>query len=109
MLGRGNHQYMTIHSILLGFVIATLIGAVFHLLRGGSTRRLALHLIAANLSFFVGHVLSELIEWQLLRVGSLNLFPAILASFIGLLLFNALAGDEPEDGRKKIPRRKRRR
>jgi uncharacterized membrane protein YjjP (DUF1212 family) len=99
---------MTIHSILLGFVLAILIGAAFHLLRGGSLQRLGLHLLAANLSFFLGQWLSELIHWQFLRVGAINLFPSILATLIGLVLTTTLAGEEPEKDGKKKPRRKRR-
>jgi hypothetical protein len=99
---------MTIHSIILSFVLASLMGAGFHLLRGGSFRRLGLHLLAANLSFFLGHGLSELIHWQFLRVGAINLFPSALATTIGLILTTALAGEEPEKENKKKPRRMRR-
>jgi hypothetical protein len=99
---------MTIHSIILSFVLASLLGAVFHVLRGGSLRRLGLHLLAANLSFFIGHWLSELIHWQLLRIGAINLFPSVLATIIGLILTTTLAGEEPETNSKKKPRRKRR-
>ena len=99
---------MTIHSILLSFVLACLLGAGFHLLRGGSLYRLGLHLLAANLSFFLGHALSELIHWQFLRVGAINLFPSVLATLIGLILTTTLAGEEPENESKKTSRRKRR-
>lgn len=85
---------MTIHGFLLGIVIAVIIAAAFHLLRGGSLQRLGLHLLAANISFFTGHFLGELINWHLLRVGALNMFPAILAAFIGLILATSLAGEE---------------
>jgi hypothetical protein len=85
---------MTIHAILLAFVIATLLAALYHLIRGGSLRRLSLLILASNLSFFLGHILSEFIHWQLLRLGSINLFPAILATILGLILTTALAGEE---------------
>lgn len=99
---------MTIHTIILAIVIATLIGAVFHLLRGGSIHRLGLHLLAANLSFFLGHWLSQLINWELLRVGAINLFPALLAALIGLILTATLAGEELENNGKAKSRRERR-
>jgi hypothetical protein len=85
---------MTIHAILLAFVIASLLGALYHLIRGGSLRRLGLFILASNLSFFLGHVLSEILHWQLLRLGSINLFPAMLATILGLILTTALAGEE---------------
>ncbi len=108
MPGKWNHKRMTIHGLLLGFVIATLLGAAFHLLRGGTLGRLGLHLFTANLSFFLGHFLSEIIHWQLLRIGAINLFPAILATLIGLILAATLAGEEPQQN-KKSPRKRRHR
>jgi hypothetical protein len=99
---------MTIHAILLAFVIATLLGALFHLIRGGSVRRLGIFILSANLSFFLGHVLSEIIHWQLLRLGSINLFPAMLATILGLILTTALAGEEtPRSPPSKRTRRRR--
>ena len=99
---------MTIHGIILGFLIATLSGAAYHMLRGGTIRRLGLYLLSANISFFVGHGLSELIHWQLLRLGAINLFPALLATFLGLILTSTLAGEEPVDQTSTKRRRKSR-
>ena len=98
---------MTIHSILLGITLATFMGAAFHLLRGGSIHRLGLHLLASNLAFFIGHLLSELIQWRFIRIGAINLFPAILAALIALILTATLAGEEPEIENKKRRRKRR--
>ena len=98
---------MTIHAIILSFIVATLLGATYHLLRGGSLRRLGLYIFAANISFFLGHGFSELVHWQLVQLGSINLFPAILATILGLLLTTALAGQEPVKERTPSKRRKR--
>jgi hypothetical protein len=74
------------HTIVLGLVIATLSGAVFHLLRGGRLRHLFLYLIVAWSSFFIGQIFSESISWRFIRLGALNLFPALLATLIGLII-----------------------
>ena len=98
---------MTIHGVILGFIIATLCAALYHLLRGGSLRRLGLYSIAANISFFLGHWFSELVHWQLVRLGSINLFPAILATVLGLILTTTLAGQESIKDPTPSKRRKR--
>ena len=99
---------MSVHAFLLAVTIATLMGSAFHILRGGSIRKLGLHLLAANLSFLLGQLLSELIAWRLIRVGALNLFPAILATILGLFLTTVLATDDVElSGRSRKPRKRR--
>lgn len=77
---------MSTQTLFLGLIIATLSGALFHLVRGGRIRHLFLFLIVAWISFFIGHFFSESIAWHLLRVGALNLFPALLATILGLVL-----------------------
>ncbi len=70
-------------------------------------RRLGLHLLAANVSFFLGHTFGEWIDWHLVRVGAINLFPALLATIIGLILATALAGEEQQNNDTRKQRRKR--
>lgn len=77
---------MSTHTIILGLVIATLCAAVFHLLRGGKLRHLVLYLFVAWLSFFIGQIFSESIAWRFIRLGAINLFPALLATLIGLVI-----------------------
>jgi hypothetical protein len=93
---------MTTPSLYLGFLIATAAGLVFHLVRGGNLGRLLLYVATAWVAFFSGHFVAELINWQVLRVGTLNLFAAVLAMLIGLVAASFLAGSNPS------PRRKRR-
>lgn len=83
---------MSLPSIYLGLLISSLLGAAFHLLRGGTLARLLLYLGTAWVAFFTGHWISSLIHWELGRVGSLNLFPAMLATVIGLIAASILAG-----------------
>lgn len=77
---------MTLYGFFLGLTIASACAFLFHILRGGSIKRLVLFLASAWIGFFSGHVLSELINWQLLRLGSINLFPALLGTIMSLVL-----------------------
>jgi hypothetical protein len=77
---------MNLHMLILGVVISTLCASVFHLLRGGRLRHLVLYLVVAWISFFIGQIFSESISWHLMRVGQINLFPALLATLLGLVL-----------------------
>ncbi len=83
---------MSLPAVYLGLLISSLLGASFHLLRGGTLSRLLLYLGTAWLAFFMGQWISTLLHWELGRVGSLNLFPAILATLVGLIAASILAG-----------------
>jgi uncharacterized membrane protein YccC len=85
---------MTIPSLFFSWLIASAMGLAFHLLRGGSFPRLVLFLVTAWLAFFAGHLVGNWLNWHLWRYGPLNLFPAVLATVIGLLAASILAGSE---------------
>jgi uncharacterized membrane protein YccC len=85
---------MTTPNLFLGALIALIIGLVFHFLRGGSFNRLLIHGITAIIAFFLGHFVGEWIHWHLWRYGTINFFPAILATLIGLIATAILAGPE---------------
>lgn len=75
---------MTLPSILLGIVLSTLYGAVFHLLRGGSLGRLGLYLILSWAGFWIGHFTAQALGWVLVPIGPLNAGFASLGSFLFL-------------------------
>jgi hypothetical protein len=83
---------MTLQSILLGFLIATACGLLFHVLRGGPLSRIALYVVAAWIAFWAGQILSWLTGWTWGRLGTLNLVPALAATLLGLLAASLLAG-----------------
>lgn len=85
---------MNAPSIFLGTLIAIACGLVFHLIRGGRISRLGLYMATAWVAFFVGHMVGVWLEWDFMRLGSLNLFPAILATMLGLISASVLAGPE---------------
>ncbi len=92
---------MTFPSLLLGMLLASASGFLFHLIRGGRVPRLLLYSLTAWGAFFIGHFVGELLGWRFMRVGTLNLFPSLLATFIGLLAASVLAGPETARRRKR--------
>ncbi len=95
---------MNAPSLFLALLIATSCGLVFHLIRGGGLARLGLYVLTSWVAFFVGHLVGTWLEWDFMRIGVLNLFPALLAIALGLIIANLLAGPE-----RKSTRRQRRR
>jgi len=75
---------MTIQSILLGCLIATLYGSGFHLWRGGSIWRLLLYIVFAWVGFWGGHLLGSQLGWGFLQVGSLYLGMATMMTLVVL-------------------------
>jgi hypothetical protein len=88
---------VTLPAVFFGLLIATACGLVFHLIRGGSLARMLQYIITAWLAFFLGHAVSLWLDWNLWRVGPLNLFPALLAVFFGLIAASVLLGPEQEE------------
>ncbi|HUI88198.1 MAG TPA: hypothetical protein VLX61_05690 [Anaerolineales bacterium] len=90
---------MTVPSLVLGFVIALLIGALFHLFLGGGLGRLLLYLILSLIGFAVGEWVGGWRNWVLFPIGTLNLGMATLGSlaflFIGYWL--SLVNISPDD------------
>jgi len=85
---------MTLPSLFFGSLLASICGLVFHLLRGGRLPRFFLYLLTAWVAFFAGHLVGEWLDWHLVRVGPLNIFPALLATIVGLFSASILAGPE---------------
>lgn len=76
--------------VTFAFIIATLIGAVFHVVVGGDARRLAVFLLASWMGFALGHALGNTLDIQLLMIGELRMFPAaagaVFALFVAYIL-----------------------
>lgn len=82
---------MTFPAITFGFILATLYGAVFHLLVGGDARRLALYLVTAWLAFAAGQVLGTVLALQVLKIGTLQLFTATMTTLLALIAMSLIA------------------
>lgn len=73
---------MTFASILFGTVIATLIGAIFHLWKGGPFKIYLLIIASSWLGFWCGQIVGSSIGWKRWNYGQLYLVPAILGSIL---------------------------
>lgn len=92
---------MTTPTLLLGFALATMYGAGFHLWQGGSARRLALYLLSGWLGFALGHFLGEALGLRLFPIGTLNWLTATLGSVVALFAARWLTTREVEPGRRR--------
>lgn len=77
---------MTLPSLLFGFVVALLIGAVFHLFLGGGLGRLFLYLILSLIGSAAGQWVGSWRNWNLFPIGTLNLGMAIVGSLVFLVV-----------------------
>jgi len=77
---------MSAATLLLGSIIAILIGAVFHLWRGGKAGRLLLYLILSIVGFWAGHFAAALLNWNFEKLGQLHLGLGTLGSIVILLI-----------------------
>lgn len=75
---------MSTPVLLLGLVISTLLGAAFHLWRGGKAGRLLLYIILSWLGFWAGHLAASSLGWTFDLVGQLHLGTAAVGSLLFL-------------------------
>lgn len=76
---------MTFPSILLGILIAGILGCAFHFWRGGGFKWLVLYNVLAVVGFWIGHFVGELTNWHFLPLGPLNLGASLIGGLV--LLF----------------------
>lgn len=88
-------------TLTFAFILATLLGALFHLIFGGDARRLALFLLAGWLGFGIGHLVGVALEINLFNIGTLRVLPAAVGSLITLAFALLLTAQRP---RKRQPR-----
>ncbi len=77
---------MQLPIVLLGLVIALLIGFLFHILLGGNALRLLLYLGLSILGFALAQWLGTASGWRLYSLGALD----VGAGVIGSILFLAV-------------------
>ncbi len=79
----------------LGFILATLFGATFHLIMGGDARRLALFLLAGWVGFGLGHVLGTILGISILNIGTLRVVSASFGAIVALVVAHFLTSKRP--------------
>lgn len=77
---------MTIPSIVLGLIIATLYGTLFHLWRGGGPGKLLLFIILGWVGFWTGNVIANYLAISFFSYGPLKLGIATIGSLIVILV-----------------------
>lgn len=75
---------MTLPALILGFLLASLYGAIFHLIFGGGLGRLLLFLFLGWMGFLAGQILASYLGWTFDQVGALHLGTASVTSFMFL-------------------------
>jgi uncharacterized membrane protein YeaQ/YmgE (transglycosylase-associated protein family) len=75
---------MTLPTIILGLIISTLLGAIFHLWRGGDAGRLLLYLILSWVGFWLGQFMGNYLKIGFDTLGQLHIVIASLGSIIFL-------------------------
>ncbi len=88
---------MTLPTLFFGFVVASLLGALYHLWRGGGPGRILFYLVLAWIGFFGSVFLADLKGWMLFFVGQLDVgmgvLGALLILFVGDWLARANGGE----------------
>lgn len=75
---------MTIPAVMFGFLASTLMGAAFHIWKGGGLGRLVLYLVLAWAGFWGGHLLGNRLGWTFGSIGPLRLGMALLVGALTL-------------------------
>lgn len=83
-------QKMPGPNFTFAFIIATLFGAVFHLVVGGDARRLTMYLLAGWVGFGTGQMFGSSMVGTV-SVGELHIFPASGGSMVALMVAYVLS------------------
>jgi hypothetical protein len=75
---------MSTPTILLGLILSTLYGALFHLWRGGNAGRLLLYLLLSWIGFWLGQLVGVYLKLDFDILGQLHLVVASLSSLLFL-------------------------
>jgi hypothetical protein len=81
---------MSLPSLLLSFLLASLYGIVYYLVFGRGWLALGVYWLAALIGFALGQFLSRALAFSLLPLGSVNVIEASIASLIVLFLTRTL-------------------
>jgi hypothetical protein len=83
-------------GLVLGFLLATIYGAAFHVVFGGPLKRIVLYLGAAWFGFFIGQFAGDFLNFELLKLGKIHLVSATVGAWAMLLAAWWLTGQEQE-------------
>ena len=72
-------------SFTFDIMLATLYGALAHLILGGNGRRLVVLIVASWIGFGIGQAVGQVMDIRVLALGPTNIVPATLGSLIALI------------------------
>jgi len=75
---------LNLPALVLGFIISTLFGAIFHFWRGGGPGRLLFYLCLAWAGFGIGQFAASKFGWGYDKLGSIHIVTATLGSVLFL-------------------------
>jgi len=75
---------MTFAAVLLGTVIALIIGCAFHFWKGGGFKWLIVFNLFSIIGFWMGHIIGGLLNFHFLPLGPINTGSAVIACLIVL-------------------------
>jgi len=81
--------------VVLGFILATLYGALFHLISGGNARRMALYLLAGWLGFGIGQIIGGILQIEIFEIGVIHTFAASFGAWAALFITRFLTARRP--------------
>jgi hypothetical protein len=73
---------MSMPAIFLGVVIAALIGALYHLWRGGALVRIIFFLMLALIGFFAANFLAKFNGWIIWQIGQIDVGFGVLGALL---------------------------
>lgn len=87
---------MTLPNLLFGLVIALLVGALFHTVRGGNGWRLLLYFGLSAAGFALAQWLGMIYNLSIYKFGALDIGLGVIGSILLLVIGDWLSRLEPE-------------
>jgi hypothetical protein len=90
---------MTLASIFLGTLIATIPACLLLFLAGGGLRKLIVLIASSWIGFWLGHLFALWRGWSFLKLGAINLGTALIFCILFAILGFWLSNFQPEKKR----------
>ena len=82
---------MILPTIVFGILLALACGAIYHFIRGGSTKKLVLFLVLSLAGFWLGDTLAWSLNLSFLQIGLLNAGMGVVFSFVVMIVGDILS------------------